>query len=82
MREGMKGFWSVQAGILPGEPIPKHTKNYYYLSAMYDADVKRIKTGSKDPSTFQEMRDEAIDYAKELIDPRQVNWVRLEWVWV
>jgi hypothetical protein len=81
MREGLKGFWAVSAGIVPGDTMPQYTKNFYYLSAHYDEDIKGAKEGSKE-SHFQSFRDEALAYAKDIMDPRSVNWVKLEWVWV
>jgi len=27
-------------------------------------------------------REEALEHARRLMDPRAVNWVKLEWVWV
>jgi len=81
MRQGLKGMWGVSAGIVLGDTMPQYTKNFYYLSPMFDEDVEQARAGKKD-SHFQSLRDEALAYAKDMMDPRSVNWVKLEWVWV
>lgn len=82
MRQGMKGMWSVYGGILLKETDNKYTRNFYYLSPMYEADVKAMEADSKKTSHFQDLRDEALEYAKSIMDPRYLNWVKVEWVWV
>ena len=82
MRSGMKGVWSVSGGIIPKQTENKYTRNFYYLSPMYEADVKAMEKKSMKTSHFQDLRDEALEYAKGIMDPRYLNWVKVEWIWV
>lgn len=63
-----KGVWSLSAGVLSGQPIPEHSLTVGYTAADYYADLARL-------------RDEVLDKAKALMDPRAANWVRVEWIW-
>ena len=49
---------------------------------MYEADMKAMEKKSMKTSHFQDLRDEALEYAKGIMDPRYLNWVKVEWVWV
>lgn len=74
-----KAFWTVTAGIIPDEPMPGHTRQWGYTSVDYEHD----RTVPADqPTRFATMRDEALAHANSLMDPRGMNWVRLDWCWV
>lgn len=74
-----KAFFVVTAGLLPEEPMPEHTRQWGYTSIDYEAD--RAAAGF-DSTLFAKRRTEALDYARGLMDPRAVNWVRMEFVWL
>jgi hypothetical protein len=60
--------FEVVAGLLPGQPMDEYTKRFFMTS--------------DDPAEkFQELYTQAREYAETLIDPSQLNWVKLEWVW-
>lgn len=63
-----KCAWEVTAGMLPGRPDDEFTKRWFL--------------SSEDPmERFQEMHAEARLYADSIVDPRVLNWVRIDWVW-
>jgi hypothetical protein len=74
-----KALIGVQAGIIPGQPMPEYTKNWGYTSEDYELDKKV----PPDQSTiFSKRLQEAHDYAMGLSNPAYVNWVRVDWEWV
>lgn len=66
--ESLRAAWEVTAGLLPGRPEPELTKRFVFTSSMPD-------------ERFQEAHTQAFEYARDLIDPSKLNWVRLDWVW-
>jgi hypothetical protein len=74
----LKAVWEVQAGILPGEPMPEYTKRFYYTSGDNAADQELPEQGT---NRFTEKMLEAHKYAQEITDPSRVNWVRIDFVW-
>ncbi len=73
-----KCAWQVTAGIIPGEPMPVYSRAWHYTSEDYERDAARPPD---EATTFCKLRDQALDHAKEIMDPAMVNWVRVEWVW-
>jgi len=63
--------FEVVAGVIPEARMSQYSKHFYILSKQYD----------EDPTVLDKMRDEAFEYAKSLIEPRIVNWVRVDWVY-
>ena len=70
-----KAFFTVTAGIISGEPIPEHTRQWCYTSL--DQELDR-----NDAERFLRMREQATAYANLLMNPAFVNWVSLEFIWV
>ena len=74
-----KAFWTVTAGIIPDEPMPEHTRQWGYTSVDYEHD----RTVPEDqPQRFAIERDEPRASAASMMDPRGLNWVKLEWAWI
>jgi hypothetical protein len=70
-----RAAWEVTAGIIPGEPMPEHTKCFVLTSDEWDG-------GSEHGAAmFKELRERATKYADSLQHPAYLNWVRLDWVW-
>lgn len=73
-------MWVVQAGIVPEHVLPEYTRQWILTSETYYAEAE-----SKDEAvqfkTFKEFRQEASDYARDINDPRYVNWVKLEYMY-
>ena len=74
-----KAFFVVTAGVLLDEPIPEHSRQWGYTSQDFAADMQ---LGPEDNTQFVVQRDAAIAYARDIIDPMRLNWVRLEFIWV
>lgn len=80
-----KACFEVTAGIVPGTAMPEHTRRWLLTSEtfhsemeMSDADFKAVRNGV---STFVEYRDAAYEYARTLVNPKALNWVRVDWIW-
>jgi hypothetical protein len=73
-----KGAWQVRAGIIPGTPELEFGRIWAYTSEDYEKDVA---TPPEQNTIFAQRRDEALEYAKGLIDPARLNWVEVTWIW-
>ena len=71
--DAVKGIWIVQAGVLPGQPMTEYTKKWDYMSSEFEHD-----NGER----FAEHREQAMDYAKSIMIPSLVNWVKVEFIWL
>ena len=76
--ESLAGCWEVDAGVIPGEPIPGYNRRFFYLSKEKEVDLKIPET---EPTKFSKLSEEAHQYARELENPRSFNWVRCVWIW-
>jgi hypothetical protein len=65
--------WIVTAGIVPGEPLPEYTRTWGLTSPEFE--------GPAGAPAFNAHLVAAQEYARWLMEPRQLNWVRLEWIW-
>ena len=74
-----KAFFTVTAGIIIDEPMPEYSQQWGYTSRDIEADRK---CPPDEPTTFVAQRDAALSYARHMIDPDAVNWVRLEFIWL
>lgn len=71
MAKSLKLAIEVRAGIIPGEPIEEHSKNWYLSREEYeDIDQWLAAAGA------------ANLYALTLQNPERLNWVKVEWVWL
>ncbi len=76
--QALRGAWEVQAGILPGTPMPELTKCFAYTSEDYEADLEK---GPEEMTTFTALMVKAHAYSQELTNPQRLNWVRVDWIW-
>lgn len=67
----LRAVWKVHAGVILDEPMPEYSKMFQLTSEDPDGQ-----------EAFDAKRDEAYAYAKELTNPRMLNWVRVDWIWV
>ena len=78
-----KAFFTVTAGVIPGTAMPSYTKQWDYTSLDFERDVEALKQDpERQTSDFIEKMDAAHAYARSITDPRAVNWVKVEWIWV
>ena len=83
----LRCIWTVTAGVMPGHPEAEYTRRWCLTSetwekesAMTDEAFKAIFPDGF--STFAKYKMAAIAYADSLHDPRGLNWVKLEWMWM
>lgn len=77
----LKGFWKVEAGIIPNLPDQDLSRSWLYTSAMFEKDrVRDMEV--EELSEFQKQMSEAHGYAMGITQPQSVNWVKVEFVWV
>jgi len=74
-----KAFIEVEAGVIPGQPIPEYTKRWGYDVEEYEKDTL---TPQDQPTIFSQRLQEAHNYAMGMSNPAYVNWVRVDWIWV
>lgn len=61
----------VIAGVIPGNAEPEYTKRFVVTSDEYE----------RQPEIIIDVRDRAFAYAKTIMNPRILNWVRIDWIW-
>lgn len=71
----------VVAGILPGTPIPEHTKRFIITSDAWHA--QGDYEGKEEEARMEILRTYgfAQEYARDLMNPQRVNWVKMEWIY-
>jgi len=78
MPTALKASWTVSWGVVPLQP--DGSKTLYYTSEDYAKDqAEDWQLG--DLSIFERMQAEANFLAMHLQNPKDKNWVTLEWVW-
>lgn len=77
----LKAGWTVTAGVIPGTQEKEHTRTYFYTSDDYEADIAADRDGEAG-NLFTDRMKEAHGYAMGLSDPRYLNWVRIEFMWL
>lgn len=71
MPKAAKLIIEVQAGIIPGTPIDTYSKRWVLsFEEVQDTDALIAAQGA------------AMNYALIIQNPSNVNWVRLDWVWL
>lgn len=80
-----KAFFTVTAGIIPEVLDEALSRQWCYTSNDYEADkaaIDAMTSNGPDGTWFVHYRNEAMAYARDLMDPSRVNWVHLDFVWV
>jgi hypothetical protein len=77
--EAAKAFWSVTAGVITGEAMQENSRQWGYTSSEYEKDMA---TPSGQRTIFEQRDQEAHRYARSLTNPKYVNWVKCEFLWV
>lgn len=79
MTEAARCAWEVTAGIIPGEPMPEYTRRWGLTSSQwYGPDGEPSATGA---ALYNAYLVAAQEYARCLMRPDVLNWVRVEWIW-
>lgn len=75
--EALKCQITVQAGIVPGVPLEQHTRAWSIPSETIEA----CEANPQD-YRFMDTMGAANNYMAYLQNPRMVNWVKCEWIWL
>lgn len=71
----------VQAGVIPGQSMPEHTKKFFissdawYAQGQYEGKQQEAKLEILKVYGF------AQEYARNLMNPQMLNWVRMDWIY-
>lgn len=73
----------VKAGVIPGKPIAEFTKRWTWTNVdqaeMVNSDISERAAAEY---RYIQMAGESREYAASLENPKQLNWVRRDWVWL
>ncbi len=82
----------VRAGVLPGKPMPEHTRRWGFTSAQWEAMNDRTeldKPVQERSDKWHEARTlwfrvhgESREYQASLENPGAFNWVERTWLWL
>ena len=61
----------VNAGLILSEPLMEHRKRWTLTGEE-----------AQNPERWRRAHGEALMYMMELQNPRKVNWVHLDWIWL
>ena len=70
----LRAAWQVQAGLIPGTPMPDYSKSWFYTYEHYESD------GMERGDTFSRLQAEATAWAANLQECG-LNWVSVEYLW-
>ncbi len=77
--EPLKCAIQVFAGLVPGTPEPEFTRSWYWTGK----DQEALAAGDEAARTkWIAIAGESREYAASIEDPRRLNWVRREWIWL
>jgi len=77
--EALKAAWSVKAGLHQQHELPEYFRQWAYTSSDFEKDRA---TPDDQPTIFQKLDEEAHTYARSITDPRRLNYVKLEFIWI
>lgn len=69
--KSVKVVIEVMAGIIPGEPMDEYTRRWTLSREEFN-----------DQNTYFQQLGWANIYALSLMNPVELNWVKMEWVWL
>lgn len=79
MPEAARCAWEVSAGLIPGTPMPEYTRRWGMTASQWDGD-----DGQPTPqgvALYNACLVAAQEYARYLMNPGALNWVRVDWIW-
>lgn len=71
----------VVAGVLPGTPMPEHTKQFVIPSDIWYAEGEYKDKQEEAKMEILKIYGWAQEYARNLMNPQVVNWVKVEWIY-
>jgi hypothetical protein len=79
MSEAARCAWEVTAGLIPGQPMNEYTRRWGMTASEWHGEDG--KPTPQAVALFNAYLVAAQEYARYLMDPRGLNWVRMEWIW-
>ncbi len=74
-----RAAWEVTAGLIPGQPMAEYTRRWILTSSeWYGTDGQQSAQGA---ALFNAALVAAHEYARYLMNPGALNWVRVDWIW-
>jgi len=72
----------VTAGLIPGEVMAKHTKQFIITSDVYYA--QGAYENKPDEALLEMLKTYgfAQEYARNLMNPQVLNWVNMNWIYL
>lgn len=71
----------VVAGLIPGQPLPEYTRQWFITSAEWYA-AGEDESGMKQAQLLADLNGKAQAWAAYLMfQPDRLNWVKTEWVY-
>jgi hypothetical protein len=80
MTESARAAWEVTAGLVPGQAMDEYTRRWV-LTATEWWETDGMVPSLQGVALFNAHATAAMEYARGLMDPRQLNWVKVEWIW-
>jgi hypothetical protein len=65
--------WEVTAGLIPGQPMSEYTRRWAMTSAEWEL--------PQNVALYNAALVGAMEYARYLMNPGSLNWVRVDWIW-
>jgi hypothetical protein len=79
MPEAARCAWEVTAGLIPGQPMHEYTRRWGLTSTeWYGEDGNGSPQGV---ALYNASLVAAMEYARYLMNPQGLNWVRIDWIW-
>lgn len=69
----------VVAGVLPCTPMAEHTRRWFWTS---DDQAALERGEAQAEEKWIRIAGESREYAATLENPRKLNWVRRDWLWL
>lgn len=71
----------VQAGLIPGQPMPEYTKKFFISSDAWYASGEYVGKEQEAKEEILKVYGYAQEYARNLMNPQILNWVRMDWIY-
>lgn len=71
----------VVGGLIPGTPIAEHTKKFFITSDVWYAEGEYAGKQKEAKEEILKVYGYAQEYARNLMNPQVLNWVRLDWIY-
>lgn len=81
MAEAARCAWEVTAGLIPGQPMAEYTRRWGLTSSQWYDNEDTSGPSPQGVALYNAHLVAAMEYARYLMNPGALNWVRVEWIW-